>query len=296
MNVIQVLSSQPWIPRLASTLLHFLWQGALVAAIYAVARRVSGKRTARFHYCLACGALAVMVLAPIVTFEIFGASPVPSGGLAPGGFAIPAPSTGTLWTTSTTTTSVEIAPGNATAWIVLVWFAGLLALSMRLFAGWLVASRMRSMLVRPTSTAVWQRELDRLSTPPAFVKTRAAGGFGTGAGPDCHRLAAACRSGSCGNADGASGPELVEALLAHELAHIRRHDYLINVLQGFAEAALFYHPAVWWISHHVREERERCCDDIAVAVCGDPLTYVRALTELESCRQEHLTPVLAAER
>ena len=60
----------------------------------------------------------------------------------------------------------------------------------------------------------------------------------------------------------------MEALLLHELAHIRRHDYLINVLQGVAEAALFYHPAVWWISRQVREERERCCDDIAVAVCG----------------------------
>ena len=82
--------------------------------------------------------------------------------------------------------------------------------------------------------------------------------------------------------------------LAHELAHIRRHDYLVSVLQGIAETVLFYHPAVWWISNQIREERELCCDDIAVAICGDTLTYVRALTELEACRPIHMTPALAA--
>lgn len=87
---------------------------------------------------------------------------------------------------------------------------------------------------------------------------------------------------------------MIEALLAHELAHIRRHDYLINLLQSVAESTLFYHPAVWWISHRIREERERCCDDIAVEICGDPLTYARALTEIESSRPEHITHALAA--
>jgi len=86
----------------------------------------------------------------------------------------------------------------------------------------------------------------------------------------------------------------IEALLAHELAHIRRHDYLINILQSIAEALLFYHPAVWWISKHIRHERELCCDDIAVAVSGDPLNYARALADLESHRPAHLNPALAA--
>ncbi len=88
--------------------------------------------------------------------------------------------------------------------------------------------------------------------------------------------------------------EHIEALLAHELAHIRRHDYLINILQSIAEATLFYHPAVWWISRNIRTERENCCDDIAVAITGDPLTYAQALTNLESHRPAHLTPALAA--
>ena len=79
-------------------------------------------------------------------------------------------------------------------------------------------------------------------------------------------------------------PAQVEAILAHELAHIRRHDYAVNVLQTIAETLLFYHPAVWWISKRIRAEREHCCDDIAVAVCGDPVGYAQALAELESWR------------
>ena len=88
--------------------------------------------------------------------------------------------------------------------------------------------------------------------------------------------------------------EHIEALLAHELAHIRRHDYLVNILQSVAEATLFYHPAVWWISRDIRMERENCCDDLAVSVTGDPLVYVLALSDLESRRSASVAPALAA--
>ena len=64
-------------------------------------------------------------------------------------------------------------------------------------------------------------------------------------------------------------PEDLEAILAHELAHIRRADYLVNLLQNLAETLFFYHPAVWWVSRQVRLEREHCCDDIAAVSCGD---------------------------
>jgi multidrug efflux pump subunit AcrA (membrane-fusion protein) len=82
--------------------------------------------------------------------------------------------------------------------------------------------------------------------------------------------------------------------LAHELAHVRRHDYLVNVLQGIAESLLFYHPAVWWISKQIRAEREHCCDDLAVAASGDVLVYARALAELESMRPAHFKAALSA--
>jgi hypothetical protein len=85
--------------------------------------------------------------------------------------------------------------------------------------------------------------------------------------------------------------EQIDALLAHELAHVRRYDYLINLLQTAAETLFFYHPAVWWVNRKIREERENCCDDLAVEVCGSTLAYVRALTDMEQMRRS--TPRLA---
>ncbi len=79
-------------------------------------------------------------------------------------------------------------------------------------------------------------------------------------------------------------PGQVEAILAHELAHIHRHDYLVNLLQHVTETLLFYHPAVWWISGRMRVEREQCCDAVAVQVCGDAVGYAAALTQLEKGR------------
>jgi uncharacterized protein (TIGR03435 family) len=91
-------------------------------------------------------------------------------------------------------------------------------------------------------------------------------------------------------------PRQVEAILAHELAHIRRHDFVINLLQTLAETALFYHPAVWWISSRIRTEREHCCDDVAVSVCGDAREYAAALTELASWSMAHHPLAMAATR
>ncbi len=76
----------------------------------------------------------------------------------------------------------------------------------------------------------------------------------------------------------------LEAILAHELAHVLRHDYLVNILQSVVEIALFYHPAVHWVSRRIRVERENACDDIALTIVGDKLLYARALTELEASR------------
>lgn len=86
-------------------------------------------------------------------------------------------------------------------------------------------------------------------------------------------------------------PQQLEAVLAHELAHILRYDFLVNMLQTVAETLLFYHPAVWWASARIRQERELCCDDLAVETCGDALCYARALTRSERLRVT--TPSLA---
>jgi hypothetical protein len=88
--------------------------------------------------------------------------------------------------------------------------------------------------------------------------------------------------------------EQIELLIAHELAHVRRHDYLVNLVQTAVETVLFYHPAVWWVSARIRVEREHCCDDLAVAACGNVALYVRALATLEGLRTRPPAFVVAA--
>ena len=90
---------------------------------------------------------------------------------------------------------------------------------------------------------------------------------------------------------GLSAAEL-ELILAHELAHVRRHDYIVNLAQTVVEALLFYHPGMWWVSSQIRRERENCCDDVVVAISGDRATYIRALAQLE--QQRVGPPALAA--
>jgi GWxTD domain-containing protein len=88
--------------------------------------------------------------------------------------------------------------------------------------------------------------------------------------------------------------EHLEAFLLHELAHIRRRDYLVNVLERLAEGLLFYHPAVWWISRVIRSERENCCDDVVVSIQGRAPEYAAALVSLEQKRCSFRQPAVAA--
>ena len=286
--VARFFSGQPWVERLGWTLVHFLWQGALIAALYAVARRWVGQaRSAQVRYLLACGALTAMVIAPIVTFSFSGSTDSGSAN------AIAATASVTSSLTKATPYSLPSPPiFDAMPWLVVTWLAGTMVFWVRLMGGWVIAARVRSMLVRPAPVE-WQRTVDRLRQRvriwrPVRLLVTALVPVPTVIG--WLRPVVLMPFGALTDLP----PELVEALLAHELAHIRRHDYLVNILQGVAEAMLFYHPAVWWISRQIRNERELCCDDDAVAIGGDTLTYVRALAELESCRPADFILVLGA--
>jgi beta-lactamase regulating signal transducer with metallopeptidase domain len=181
-------------------------------------------------------------------------------------------------------------------WIVPAWMCGVVLLSARFLAGWNGARRLPLKGVRPAPEAleavlgrlcvrlgvrrpVLLLESVRVSVPTALGVLRPA------------ILLPAC-------AVTGLSPEAIEAVLAHELAHIRRHDYLVNLLQTAAETLLFYHPAVWWVSRRIRIERENCCDDLAVAATGDSRGYVRALVVLEEIRAPRLAapgPAVAAD-
>jgi len=174
----------------------------------------------------------------------------------------------------------------------MLWLIGAVTFWVRLVGGWMVAARMRSMLVRP-APAEWQQTISRLggriglSRPVRLLRSALV---------QVPTVVGWLRPVVLMPVGALSGlpTEQVEALLLHELAHIRRHDYLVNILQSVAEALLFYHPAVWWVSGHIRAERELCCDDVAVAASGDVLIYAQALVELESHRPAHLHAAVTA--
>jgi uncharacterized protein (TIGR03435 family) len=273
--------------RLGWSLLHFLWQGTFIVALYAVARRALRFSTPNARYLLACAALAAMALAPIVTWTML--QPAAAVPVATGHAAVH-PSAVSVGAFASTLAAVPLAPQEQfLPWVVAVWFAGAMAFWVRLAGGWIFAVRLRTVLARPAPDE-WQHVLDRLKSQlgvavpvrllvSAFVPAPTVVGW--------LRPVVLVPLGALTGLPAGQ----IEALLVHELAHIRRADYLVNLLQGVVEALLFYHPAVWWISGHLRKEREMCCDDVAVSVCDDVLTYALALAELESSR---LTVAMAA--
>jgi GWxTD domain-containing protein len=167
--------------------------------------------------------------------------------------------------------------------------AGVLVFHLRSLAGWVSARRLCNTGVC-CAPDVWQEQLGRLrlrmrvSRPVALLES------GLAAVPAAVGYLRPVILVPAGLLAGLPAGQ-VEAILLHELAHIRRCDYLINLLQTFVEGLLFYHPAVWWISGVIRSERENCCDDLVVATHGDPHEYAAALTALEASRSA--VPVIA---
>jgi len=273
MSTLELLWRQPWMVRAGWTLVHFLWQGTLIAVLFAIVRALAGRSmAARGRYLLACLTLGLLTVTPPLTFLVQSLDSA----------VAPPP----LWTLSGT------AWAQTLPWLVVVWLGGVILFSARLIGGWRLTARLRSVAVGVVP-GDWQRSLDELVarmrvSQPVRLLTSSLVAVPTVVGW--------LRPVILMPVEALIGLPLaqVKALLAHELAHIRRHDYLVNMLQSVAEAVLFYHPAVWWISEQIRSEREICCDDLAVEVSGDVLIYVQALAGLEVHRAARLQMVLAA--
>jgi beta-lactamase regulating signal transducer with metallopeptidase domain/HEAT repeat protein len=300
-------------------LLHFVWQGAVIALALAVLLALTPDGQARLRYAFSCGALTLMLItagatAATVMIDALGAPP---GGAAddgvafgsvlrpgdgkPGGLAgdtarTPAfgirpslPAASSAAGAGKTSALAQPIVASAMLWLVLGWLGGVLALSIRLLGGWWSTRSLRLVGVSPAPdwckaqlTALSARM--RVTRPVAIVSSiRISVPVVLGHVKPVIVLPAAALSGL--------SPAQLDAILAHELAHVRRHDYLVNLAQAVIETLLFYHPAVWWVSRQVRETREHCCDDLAVTLCRSRREYVHALLDLEQLRDS--TPVLA---
>ena len=288
-----MLAAQPWVERLGMVLLHFLWQGATVAAIYAAARKWGARSLGpNGRYFLACAALTTMAVAPVATWMLPGGPSPESVAVA---FTAPMSAARTeparFVSLPLFSDAGRAIPGPFLSWVVAFWLTGATAFSLRLLGGWILAERLRSTKVRP-APAEWQRTLDQLKTRISVsrpVRLLVSGLLQAPAAIGWLRPMVLVPAGALAGLPAAQ----IEVLLLHELAHIRRQDYLVHILQSIFEAVFFYHPAVWWISGHMRAERELCCDDIAVSITGDAAIYARALAEFDSARWNRPTVVAA---
>ncbi|MEZ4702389.1 MAG: M23/M56 family metallopeptidase [Rhodothermales bacterium] len=273
-------------------LLHSLWQGAFIAGALALALRLMRGASPNARYLVSWAALTAMVALPVWT-----AWPSGSGGTdGLGGAELLTPARSSDHIVPQVLPD-QMAQSAATGFavsplLVALWLIGVLVMSFRLALGWREVHRMRRLPGRPLDAGLAEavdrlmRSLGITHRVRILATDRAGEPMLIGWLKPVIMIPAALLAGM--------PPAHVEAILAHELAHIRRHDYLFAVLQSILEAVLFYHPAAWWISGRIREERERACDDLAVAAIASRSTYVRALAGLEERRVASLRLALPA--
>ena len=286
-----------WVQIAGWVLLHFLWQGSLVAIVAVTVLRFCRLGSSNIRYVVACFALAAMLAAPLMTAYVLAAQSAPAtfrsaSALVDAGRSV-AERGATLEGLRIAQEALAKSAGFSALedyfpLIVSVWLAGVSVLLVHTFRGWYHIRRLHKAALAWAPSS-WQLPANRLAQRLALRKAVRVVEFSTVDVPTVLGwlrpviilpVAAVAQL----------PPAQVEAILAHELAHVRRHDYLVNLLQRVAEAVLFYHPAIWWISARVREEREHCCDDLAIDICGDRDNYAIALAELE--RQRTTAPVL----
>ena len=283
------------------TLVHFLWQGAAIALVYRVVDMALARRSANARYVLALGALLGMLAVSVGTLVYEEAAfyqPVAQHSAAAASLhSVAAPATRPLhFDLSNTPAAAPLRQADRFVldhlmpYLDALWLAGVLLLSLRTLGGWWLIRRMRARLQQAPHTLLLRLDvLRRQMNIPRFVdlrlSTKLTNPLTAGVFRPWILLPVTALTGL--------SAEQLEVVLAHELAHIRRADYLWNLLQTLVETLFFFHPAVWWISRRVREERELCCDDIAVAACSDPTVYASALLRLEEERRTRLHLAMA---
>ena len=270
------------IATLGWAVVHSLWQGTLVAGIAALALSLLPDRRARVRCWVAGASLVAMVLLPVIT------------AISAADILDHASRRQALTLIETAVPLPQILQWRA--WLVptfgSLWLAGVALCALRISGEWRRVRRLREAGLGDAGAEV--REMVdglrvRLSidgTVNVFRSTLAGVPMVIG----WRQPRILLPTGSFGRLNAGE----MRAIVAHELAHVRRRDYLANLLQVAADALLFYHPAARWASRRLRVEREYCCDDVAVEIGDGAERYARALAQLEEARGECRLAVASA--
>ena len=276
------LVSNPFLTSLALTLLHFTWQGLLVALTLKSALMLTSYNRPQLRYLLASFAMLVNLALPFITFFIIYkpdymqlVNPMQVQDLANVGVALSQQNMG-LWYGDL----VEYFP-----YISLFWLATVFTLACKLLLEVYSVNRLSKSAVVPCQDSLLKRferlavQLQLSKTPKLLISLKTDVPMAIGWLKPVVLIPATMLTGLT--------PAQLDMLLLHELAHIRRHDYLVNFIQTLVETLLFFHPAVLWVSNQMRNEREYCSDDMAVHASGDPIAYAHTLADTAALCQKH---------
>jgi TonB family protein len=294
MKGVELVTGNPELLTLGWAGLNFVWQGALLALVLRLLLSVVEPRRAAARHLLGLVTLASMAGLPAASLWKGHLPGPPVVSVDSSGIPVVSEPDQTLTQSRNAMTPPVSGRRRGTAyaqterllpWAATLWIAGAVTLCFRTLGGlvraqtlirnagaagiegWVTraGSSLAGRIVLPGNLRIL--ESDRVSAPAVIGWLKPAILVPEGAVSRLPR-------------------ETLDALLAHEVAHIHRRDFAVNLLQTAVENLLFYHPAVWWVSSRVRQEREYCCDDVAAAVCGGKLVYARALSRAERFRSE----------
>lgn len=279
-----------WTELIGQTLIHFVWQGGLLMGVAMGFLALLRNRSAQARYVALCGVLLLMAFSPFITAAVISPeariSPMLSvateraihSELSPGDLSVP--------TGAELPTPVPMPNEAALRWIVIGWLVGVGVLTVRVLGGVITLTGLARNGRLPVPEELQERfrslanRMGLRRFPKFYLSDRVTVPTVIGAFRGVVLLPVSVATGM--------SPRLLETILVHELAHVARFDFLINAFQAVIEVVLFYHPAVWWVSQRIREERENCCDDLVIATLSDRKAYAHALTALAELRGHSL--------
>ena len=284
MNTVTDLFSSSWTEALGWTLLHSLWQSLLCAVIVIVVLRYIPSRLSNLRYAMATGGLLLIFLVSAGTFLHLNSA----------AFSISNETKKNIHTSTSFSvasyeyqsfqgllTEVKSFIQSNIPFIVLIWSVGALLFSLRVFSGWWYTKKLRGNAIQLQNE--WSQRVQQLAARLSITRYIMLAESAHIHAPVVIGYLKPMILIPLGMCSGLSTEQL-ESIFIHELIHIRRGDYFVNMMQSFLEALYFFNPFVWIVSGIMRREREHCCDDAVVKVNGNALAYAHALANLEEVR------------
>jgi beta-lactamase regulating signal transducer with metallopeptidase domain len=279
MEFLKNFLSESWVLPLGWTLIHSLWQGLVIILLVVALLRIVPTRFSNHRYIIACAGLAGILIASVATFFFLNTSAASVNHIHSHSSVV----SFTVQNGSDPINEILFFKEYLAAHmdiILFLWLIGACVFSLRLFGCWIFVIRMKQRATLLDNE--WSKRLVELATQLKINSVGLAESMYISS-PMVIGFFKPVVLVPIGLLTGLT-TEQVETIFLHELAHVKRQDYLVNVIQSIIEIVLFFNPFVWMLSNIIRREREYCCDDAVVLTHVNKLAYAHALARLEEAR------------